>query len=236
LNWTQLPGTAKEVAAGYRYRIWKVESGSGDQGISYWDVGKSSVWINASQARSGVRIESDTSGNVWLVNSVGEAWKGNSTGGSWTQYNTLATGGTTTIVDIGAGGTQIWAVGGTYDVNSGYQVFHLVSGKWVLDGTARGMRVTVDRLGNPWMIDLQNDVYQLTGGACVQRGTVKAYGIGAGLDGQVWISEALGSSRIYKWTGSAWDLCDNGQATELDQSFGFTATVNPSNQIWVGKP
>ncbi len=234
LNWTQLPGTGKEIAVSSSGRIWKINAGSGDQKVQYWDP-STSAWIQPSIG-SGVRIEVENGGSVWAVNSLGDAWKADVNGNNWVKYNTQDPSGTITIRDIGAGGNnQVWAVGGSYDATYGYEVFNLVNGKW-WSSAARAMRVTVDKNGAPWVINLQSDVFQLTGGNWVKRGTIKAYGIGAGPDGQVWISGPIPSSRIYKWTGSTWDLCDNGLATEIDRGNGFTIAINSANQIWKGTP
>ncbi len=236
LNWVQLPGAGKEIAASSASKIWRIDAGPGDQAVQYYDLSSPSpAWTPSASIGRGVRVEVENNGNVWVVNSAGNAFKANSVGMNWVLYNAFSNAfGTATIQDIGAGNGQVWAVGGVFDRTYGYEVLQLVNGLWKVSSGAFGMRITVDNGGNPWIINGQNDIYQLTGGSWIKRGSIKAYGIGAGPDGQVWITE--GSSKIYKWTGSTWDLCDNGLATEIDRGNGFTIAINSAGNIWKGTP
>jgi hypothetical protein len=242
LTWTQLPGSAKEIAASGSGRIWRIDAGSGDRAIEYYDMNSPNpAWLTAGQTGAGVRVEVEDDGTVWVVNSAGNLWRADSNGYGWTQFNNLYPSGTVTIADIGAGGGQLWALGGSYDGTFGYQVFKFdrVTQKWELSSAARGYRITVDNQGNPWVVNLNGQVFELVSSTWTQRGTTGspyAYGIGAGPDGQVWITGPVGVGTIYKWTGSAWDLCNNLQGVEIDRGNGFTLVTNSSNQIWKGTP
>lgn len=246
LLWTQQPGTAKEIAAGNNGRIWKIAAGSGDQDIAYLDLSATSpTWMPAVQPKKGIRIEVEYDGTVWVVNSLGEAWHGDANGANWTKMN-QSVNGTIPIIDIGQGFGYVWAVGGTTDQATGYEVFTLVrwndgSQSWVSQGI-RAMRVTADETGYAWVVDMQGRVFHLERyphkftAHWVQKGTTPGYNIGAGQDGQVWMTGPAGTGRIYKWTGSAWDLCDNGLGVEIDRGNGFTLVVNTQGQIWKGTP
>lgn len=237
LYWSQLPGTAKEIAASSSGRIWKINTGSGNQGIQYLDLNSPNpTWTNSQGGGVGVRVEVENDGHVWVVNTAGDLWRGDINGNYWTKFNNLASGGTTPMYDVGAGGGKVWALGGSWDPTFGYQVFvfNSISNTWNLYGNARAYRLTVDNNGNAWVVNLQGTVFQFTNGTWTQRGTTVAYGIGAGPDGQVWITGPVGIGKIYKWTGSTWDLCDNGLGVEIDRGNGFTLVTNSSNQIWMG--
>ncbi len=237
LNWTQLPGAAKDIAASAGGRIWRIDTGSGDQAIEYYDINSSTpAWLTSGATGAGVRVEVENDSTVWVVNSSGDLWRGDASGYNWTQFNDLTGGGSVTIVDVGAGGGQLWALGGSSDGTYGYHVYKLnrTSNTWDEFTTASANRISVDNSGNAWLVNIPGQVFKYNSGAWNQIGTTNAYGIGAGPDGQVWISDKNGS--IYKWTGSAWDLCDNGLAVEIDHGNGFTLVTNSSNQIWMGTP
>jgi hypothetical protein len=236
VTWTKLPGSGKEVAASAAGRIWKIEIGSGNKSIWYYDMTAANpVWTQSVQVGSGMRIEVEDNGSPWVVNTAGDAWRGSAVGSGWTKYNTLSTGGTVIMFEIGAGGGQVWGLGGSYNYSDGgYQVFKLVNGKWELSSAARGYTITVDNAGRPWVINTTPNIYQFYNNAWVMRGTMGATFIGAGPDGQVWIT--VGSQKIYKWTGSAWDLCDPGLGIQIDRGNGFTVVANSQEQIWIGKP
>jgi hypothetical protein len=241
LNWTQLPGTGKEIAASAAGRIWKINAGSGDQGIQYLDLNTPNpTWTNSQGPGVGMRVEVEDDGHVWVVNTAGDLWRADANGWGWTKLNSLAGGGTITIVDVGAGGGQIWALGGTSDGTYGYHVFQLnrANNTWWEWDNARAYRITVDNQGNPWVVNLKGQVFQLNG-IWVQRGNTGspyAYDIGAGPDGQVWITGPVGVGTIYKWIGSNWERCDTGLGVEIDRGTSFTLVTNSSNQIWKGTP
>lgn len=243
LNWTRLGRPAADIGVGAGSVIWRVDSNSvnGEGNLAYRDLSVSGgTWTNANARAS--RIEVDDQGLPWRIRSTGEAYRGSATGSPWIQYNLTSTGASIKVRDIGVRGICVWAIAGeTADAN-GYGVYRLDNGKWVVDTRIKATRITVDSYGRPWVATKSGLVYLLTGGAWQQKGSgVAAIAIGAGPDGQVWINEATVAPEIYggkiwKWTASGWDLCDNGVSIEIDRGNGYVIAINKASDIWMGVP
>jgi hypothetical protein len=123
--------------------------------------------------------------------------------------------------DLAVGGDgSVWAVSREPDPAKGYAVLRLKDGAWVPAGVG-GVRVAVDGLGNPWVVDRDGGIWRRNGGdweAVTEDGIPAgkdaagdqvsgASDIGAGADGSVWVTARTGSDQghpILRWTGQRW--------------------------------
>jgi hypothetical protein len=145
-------------------------------------------------------------------------------------------------ISVGANGS-VWALG-TSPVNGGYGTY-LWNGHGWTPVRGAGVRIAVDRSGNPWLVNSAHQIYHWNGSAW-GRQPGAAVDISVGANGSVW---ALGTSPVnggygtYLWNGHGWaPVRGAGVRVAVDRS-GNPWLVNSAHQIyhwngsaWGGQP
>lgn len=206
-TWLRVVGDANDVAVGADGSVWVVglDPRNGGYGIYRWNG------IDWNRVDGGaIRIAVDPQGNPWIVNDSHQVYR--MIDGVWQRLP-----GDARDIAIGADGT-VWvaAGGGIYRWNGiDWDRF-----------SGSGVRIAVDPLGIPWVIDHTDDIHQQIAGHWVRR-SGKARDIGVGADGSVWIVGTRndnGGHGLYRWTGNAWNQVQ-GSARQI--------SVDPDGYPWV---
>jgi hypothetical protein len=126
-------------------------------------------------------------------------------------------------ISVGANGS-VWIVG-TNPVSGGYGVYKWNGTGWTgIDGG--GVRIAVDPVGNPWLLNDAGRIFRRNGDKWIQLpGAAKDIGIGK--DGSVWVIgmlEVNGGFSVHKWNGVYWDKIDGG---------GIRIAVDPDGNPWI---
>lgn len=120
-------------------------------------------------------------------------------------------------VGIGANG-DVWVIG-TDPRPGGFGIYHLSRhGAFAVPGGA--LRIDVDPLGNPWIVNFYHEIYRWVDGYW-QRIPGEALDVGIGADGSVWVASYEG---VYLWNGLGW-INYGGSGSRID--------VGPNGQPWV---
>ena len=122
--------------------------------------------------------------------------------------------------DIGVGANgDVWVIG-TDPQPGGYGIYHIDGfGGFAVEGGA--LRIDVDPLGRPWVVNFDHEIYRLDSNGYWQRMPGFALDIGIGADGSVWVANFEG---IYHWNGLDW-INYGGSGSRID--------VGPDGQPWV---
>jgi len=151
--------------------------------------------------------------------------------GRWEQIDGEAT-------DIGIGAdSSVWIIG-TSEVNGGYGVYRLSVKGWEqieIDGGA--IRIDVDPLGNPWVVDNDGNIFRRSGAEWEQIDG-EATDIGIGADGSVWIigtSEVNGGYGVYRLSVKGWEQIDGGAVQISVDNRGTPWVVDLEDYIYVWK-
>lgn len=150
--------------------------------------------------------------------------------------------------DIAVGGDgSVWVVSRNPDPAKGYAVLRLKDGAWVPAGVG-GVRVAVDGLGNPWVLDRDGTVWRRSGGDWeavtgdgIPTGTdlagarvSGASDIGAGADGSVWVTARTGDElghAVLRWTGQRWQTATGAAVAISVAPNGLPWTVDAHGVI-----
>jgi peptidoglycan hydrolase-like protein with peptidoglycan-binding domain len=133
--------------------------------------------------------------------------------------------------DIAVGGSvggAVWAIG-TTPVAGGFNILRSNGGGW--DTAAGGaVRITVDSLGIPWIVNSVGTIFRRTSGSAfsgvweVLPGCAKDIGAGGGAVWVIGCGTAAGGFGIHKWNGSNWDATPGG---------ALRIAVGPTGVPWV---
>ena len=128
-------------------------------------------------------------------------------------------------IDIGPGG-QIYGIGARAYTAAGGLVYKWEGRNWV-PFSGSGVRLTVDRDGNPWLVNSGDDIWRFKDGRWDHL-PGRARDIDAGAGGEVFMVEADGAAdgRVFCWTGSDWSLFGGS---------GVRITVDPGGHPWIVK-
>lgn len=164
-----------------------------------------------------VRISVGPDGLVLIVDKDGKIEMGGP-GRGWKKIPGQA-------LDIEAGVSgKVWMVGhdGSRRRNN---IYYWSKGAWrQVKGEA--MRIAVDPLGNPWIIDRRTDIYRWQGGRFKRvYGSARDIAIGPG--GQVWIIGGPRKDGTWLWNGTGWRR--KGRS-------GQGLAVDAQGQAWVVDP
>lgn len=137
-------------------------------------------------------------------------------------------------LDIGANGST-FAIGGKDDAHPGNGWVYRWEGSNWKKFSGYGKRITVDKDGNPWLVNGLNEIWRFSAGAW-RKLPGAAIDIDAGANGDVYMlgtdNPAPGQGSVYKWNGSSWTKIGGyGQRITVDPS-GNVWLVNGSNAIW----
>jgi hypothetical protein len=223
-----VPGRAKDIGAGSDGSVWVIGTdavgAARDFGVHRW-TGRTWETIDG----GGVRIAVDPDGRPWVVNSAGQIFQ--RIGTQWTLQPGLATD-----IGIGADGS-VWVIG-TNPVGAGHDfgVFRWNGSSWnPVDGG--GVRIAVDRAGNPWVVNSVGQIFQRTGTQWTRQPGL-ATDIGIGADGSVWVigTNPVGAGQdfgVFRWNGSSWDGVDGGGVQISVDKDGVPWIANSKGEIFV---
>lgn len=224
--WTYLSSnTAKDIGVGANGTAWVVGTNAVAGGFGVWKW-NGSTWSNAAGG-GGVAIDVDASGNPWLVNATGQVFYHNGT--SW-----IGREAGKGFKDIGVGSNgAVWGISNEA-VAGGYNVYKWNGSSWDLKPGA-GVRISVDNLGNAWMVNEGGSIYRWNGTGWTNLPS-SASDIGCGPDGTTYIIQTSsivpGGFPIAIWNGSAWRTIPGGGALIDVGPNGNPWLVNTSNQIF----
>jgi hypothetical protein len=126
-------------------------------------------------------------------------------------------------VGVGANG-RAWVIGAS-PVSGGYGIYTWSGNGWTnVPGGA--VRISVDPVGMPWVVNNAGGIYQRVGNAWKQH-PGQARDIAVGSNGRVWVigwGAESGGYGIYYWTGSAWNKVP-GSAVRI--------AVDPTGAAWI---
>ena len=226
-TWVQQRGSAKDIGVGGDGSVWIIGTNPGgtahDFGIHRW-TGNNWQGIEG----GGVRIDVDQTGNPWIVNSNGEIFR--RVNDTWEHLPGSAK-------DIGVGGDgSVWIIG----TNPGGTAHDFGIHRWTgsnwqgIEGG--GVRIDVDQMGNPWIVNSNGEIFRRVNDTWVHLpGSAKD--IGAGGDGSVWIigTNPGGTAHdfgIHRWTGNNWQGIEGGGVQISVDSSGLPWIVNSMGNIF----
>lgn len=91
---------------------------------------------------------------IWMMSREGALYTFDPAINNWKERPGCAT-------DIAANGAHVWVIGCEAGAGLGNQIFRWENQQWVLKRGA-GIRIAVDRLGNPWVVDSRGGIWNWT--------------------------------------------------------------------------
>lgn len=190
----------------------------GGWGVSRWypQVG----WADVAGG-AGTRITVDPGGDAWTVNHDGVIRR-------------MMMGGWVTVAgpqasDIAAGADgSVWIVGKA-PLPGGHEIYRWTGTGWQsVDGVA--VRIAVDPIGQPWIVNAAGAVSYRDGSTWVNIGGVTAVDISVGQDDTVWVANN-NFTQISYWIGSAWrTIAAGAKAIAVDHD-GMPWFVNAGTSV-----
>jgi hypothetical protein len=167
---------------------------------------------------------------TWVCNASGQIFRRAGGSGSWKPMP----GGAT---DLGAGGTQVWAIG-TNRVPGGYGIFHWNESafKWEPVPGA-GVRIAAGGDDQPWVINDSGDIFRWENDRWVPIAgkasdiTVLG-GTGPGAAWVTGIDSVPGGHSIYRWNGTAFELATGAAVSLASQNYANIYAVTSSGQVY----
>jgi hypothetical protein len=135
--------------------------------------------------------------------------------------------------DIGVGANgRAWVIGST-PVSGGYGIYTWSGNGWTnVPGGA--VRISVDPVGMPWVVNSSGGIYQRVGNGWKQQ-PGQARDIAVGANGRVWVigwTPEGGGYGIYYWTGNGWQKVPSGAVRIAVAPSGAAWVVNSSGNIY----
>lgn len=192
-----------------RQRASELATTQTDQSLWKWN---GSSWDASDGA--GVRISIDNQGLPWIVNKDGNIWRKTTSG--WQNVE-----GQASDIDIGGGAVETtWVLSKT----GGLWKWGGPGGWRSSDGN--GVRIAVDNLGQPWVVNSQGAIWRKANGVWEQLpGDAKDIDIGS--DNTVYI---VGRNKdLWKWNSNSW-VKDNKIST-FDAGI-VRVSVGSSDNVW----
>jgi hypothetical protein len=233
--WNTVAGNGLDIGVGANGTAWIIGSTPVTGGYQIFKrAANATSWTLI--AGGAVRVDADKDGNPWVINNGGQlfyyttSWTGREQGLKFT--------------DIGAGSNgSVYGVTQTAS-GAGYQMVRWTGSSWAVFASGGALRVTVDNLGNPWILNSAGAIQRWNGTAW-ETLPGSATDIGAGPDGSVYILETAtvtGGQAISVWNGSAWrriagggkfiDVGPGGNPWMVNASGAiFTGTLTPSGTV-----
>jgi peptidoglycan hydrolase-like protein with peptidoglycan-binding domain len=210
-------GTAQDMGSALAVGVentWKVSTTTTTGGFTVhrWNQ-TTQTWGPAVSGGGGVRIDVNNS-TPWIVTDQGMVRERSGItaqvpdGTGWTDRGNCG------FKDIGAGGSVVWALGGSANGEGDYQAYRYNGGttcaSWLLINDHPGVRLDVATDGSPWVVSSLHGIYHRNGvtgntptGSSWSEYTGRANDIGIGSEqygtyGTIWITEHPSTgSRIY---------------------------------------
>jgi len=205
-EWVQQSGKANDIGANTSH-VFVV----GANGYLYKSNGNGG-WTNPDRTKKLKRLDVDINGDVWAIGQDNKVWQYKYPNGPWLDKN--GTG-----IDIGIAQNVYYIIGldnkiSKYTGNGNYSV--LSSGK--------AKRIDVDGDGNPWVVGMNDFVYQWQGNSFSQKGSLKVLDIGIEPDANQVVVTGV-NEKIYHYSGNGAYRELSGTATQV--------TVDANGVPWI---
>lgn len=92
--------------------------------------------------------------DIWMMSQEGALYTFDRTLNNWKEQAGCAT-------DLAANGPHVWVIGCEAGAGGGNHIFRRENNQWTLMRGA-GVRIAVDRLGNPWVVDQNGGIWTWT--------------------------------------------------------------------------
>jgi len=226
-TWQQLPGSARDVAAGSNTKtLWIVGNTPvpGGYSIHKYDY-NAKKFVQYPGGATRIAIGKD--GEPWIINNIGLVYRRLSSS-IWQEQTVVAS-------DIAVGGNgQVYVVSKEARAG-GYAVSYLKNGQW-LDVPGRGAtKIAVTPQGIPWAVDNAGKVLRLAAGG-FEEVTGSGRDIAVGNDGMIYVISNVavsGGYSIQKWMGSCWvQVSGGGVAISSNGANGGPVVINDQGKIF----
>lgn len=221
--WEKMPGSATDIGAN-GHAPWVTGTSPTNGGYKIYRWGFNDWELIPGGA---VSLAVGSNNKAWVVNNNGEIFYKSF---DWHKLPGSAR-------DIGVGGPdKVWVIG-TDRTAGGYQIFNWNGANWDrVEGG--GVRIAVDPLGNPWVVNDQGEIFYLLNGRW-QRLPGRGTDIAIGRNGIVWLIGAdkkPGGYGIYRWTGGNWELVDGAGVRIAVDGSGYPWVINENGEIFKYHP
>lgn len=214
-RWVQRPGVAAtDIGAFRRDSVWVVSNTRTHGGftIHRWN---GTAW--SSVDGGAVRIAVGPDGLPWVVNDNNQIYR-RTGAGTWVHVP-----GAARDIGVGADGS-VWIIG-TTPAFGGFEILRRVNNAWVkVDGG--GVRITVNPVGEPWVVNDANQVYARDGERWINTGAT-GVDIAVGLDDTCWF---LGTNAVHGGTGVNYWLSTHARSID---GGGTSIAVDHDGLPWV---
>jgi len=142
---------------------------------------------------------------------------------------------TGTAIQVAAGGNAIWKLGPNMgNPEFGYSIFRWNGTAWI-KVPGEGTRIAVDQNGNPWIVNLKNQIYRYNGSQFqLMPGTARDIGIGQ--KGSVWKTGVeqvnVAGYGISEFNGTGWTPVNGAGIRVTATSDGTPYVVNAQRELW----
>jgi hypothetical protein len=144
-NWQELPGEARDIAAGADSSVWAVGE---NRSLYKWNE-DAYTW-NQFSGSNGEMMAVTGGGTAWLVNADGNIYQRR--GNNWQQMPGTA-------IDIAAGQDDVWIVGD----NEAIYKWNESAFSWQQVSGSNARRIAVASDGRPWIINDDNRIFRRAG-------------------------------------------------------------------------
>ncbi len=222
LSFKKQTGFANDIGIGAFYDekwIAGVTSTTGGYTLYYRSGNITDAWTLVNFA--GVRIDVDNQGLPWVVNSNNQLLKRNANN-SWAYV-------THSAADVGVGAENTVYMVGIDDVL--YRTTAAGATTPVSNtGVGSIKRVSVDPVGNPWVINLFGQIFRRVGSTWQQLSDLRFKDVGVGADGTVYGIRT--DNTINFWDGDQWvAVAGAGIAVDTDL-YGNAWIINANKEIY----
>ncbi len=155
---------------------------------------------------------------IWVVNSAHQVFRRN--GNSWIHVPKVKA----TDVGVAANGT-VWIIGEKNETY-GHPIYRWM-GNHFKQTKGQATRIDVGPKGFPWVVNNKGNIFRLDKYGNWKPLPGRAYDIGIGRNGTVWVvgaNSVYGGYGIYRWNGNTWKNIPGG-AVRID--------VDPRGNAWV---
>ena len=149
-SWQQISGKATDLGISRNGTVWKIGTTpvTGGFDIAKWD---GNSWIGITGGA--VRIDVDSQGDPWVVNSYGNIYKYSQASITWKSLPGHAT-------DLGIGGNDtVWKTGAPPGNTYGFKISKWNGTGWDTPVQGAAEEISVGPDGTPWVVNLRNALY-----------------------------------------------------------------------------
>ena len=230
------PGSATSIGAGadgVAYMTATDNQGNGSHTLLQWN-GSGFSTVNG----TGFEVDVGTNNEIWLIGSDHRVYASGNNGISWSGTSSPLVSEIGLNSFVGAP----WALGlGTINSAGDHAVYKYNGSGWSLVPGRGGVRIDVDGLGDPYLVNANHDIYKWnSSNSSFQLFTTqKATDIAVNPGGSVWIISNTtvapnGDKAIYGWDGSTWQLTNGGAKRISVAQDGVLWIVNSDGAVYKG--